>query len=268
MEYFFAEPDRIKHLAHNRHLCLFLDYDGTLSPIAPRPEKAVISTETKELLKALTKCDRIELAIVTGRALPDIKKLIGLKSVTYVGNHGMEIEGQNLNFICPLPKQYKNDLKQISTILREGFALTDGVIIEDKKYSLSLHYRLVDPKITPSVEEKFKNLLATYIEKNRIALRFGKMVIEVRSPADWDKGKAVLWLLEKRHTAKNLETLAIYIGDDQTDEDAFVALKDSGLTIVIGENKSSQAQYYLNNTSEVVEFLRQVLELELNLGHQ
>jgi trehalose 6-phosphate phosphatase len=78
----------------------------------------------------------------------------------------------------------------------------------------------------------------------------------------------VLWLLEKRHTAKNLETLAIYIGDDQTDEDAFVALKDSGLTIVIGENKSSQAQYYLNNTSEVVEFLRQVLELELNLGHQ
>ena len=103
MEYFFAEPDMIKHLIGNRHLCLFLDYDGTLTPIVQRPQDAVLPTEARELLKDLSKSDRCEMAIISGRALSDIKKLVGLKNITYVGNHGMEIEGPNFNFRPPVP---------------------------------------------------------------------------------------------------------------------------------------------------------------------
>jgi trehalose 6-phosphate phosphatase len=262
MEYFFAEPDRIKHLVEKRHLCLFLDYDGTLTPIVQRPQDAALSMEARELLKSLSRCDRIEIAIISGRALPDIKKLVGVKGITYVGNHGMEIESPNLNFKHSMPTGYKNDLKQISAILHQALGRTEGVIIEDKGYSISLHYRLVDPKVIPLVKESFKNAVSAYVHKKRIAVRDGKMVIEVRPPLDWDKGKAVLWILEKKHSVpKNVEMLATYVGDDLTDEDAFVALKNEGLTIVVGQTEQSEAQYYLNDTAEVIEFLRQILEV-------
>jgi trehalose 6-phosphate phosphatase len=262
MEYFFSEPDRIKHLIGSRHLCLFLDYDGTLTQIAQRPQDAALSMEARELLKPLSKSDKCELAIVSGRALQDIKKLVGLKNITYVGNHGVEIEGPDLNFKHSVPTGYRNDLKQISVVLHDAFAGTEGVIIEDKGYSISLHYRLVEPKIIPLVKENFKKAVAAYVQKKRIAVRDGKMVLEVRPPLDWDKGKAVLWLLEKKCALrKNIEILPIYIGDDVTDEDAFAILKNKGLTIVVGTSEQSQAQYYLNDTTEVIEFLRQVLEV-------
>jgi trehalose 6-phosphate phosphatase len=262
MEYFFTEPDRVKHLIGNHHLCLFLDYDGTLAPIAQRPQDAVLPRETIELLKSLSRCDRVEVAIISGRALPDIKKLVGLKNITYVGNHGMEIEGPNINFKCPVPTGYKNDLKQVIAALQEAFAGINGVIIEDKGYSISLHYRLVEPEIIPLVKENFEKAVSAYVRKKRIVVHDGKMVLEVRPLSEWNKGKAVLWLLEKKHTsARNAELLAIYIGDDVTDEDAFTALKNRGLTIVVGQPEQSDAQYYLNDSAEVVEFLRQVLEM-------
>jgi len=265
MEYFFAEPDRSKHLIGNRHLCLFLDYDGTLMPIVQRPQDTALSMETRELLKTLSKSDRCELAIISGRALPDVKKLVGLKNITYVGNHGMEIEGLNLNFRHPVPTGYKSDLKQISTILHQALAGTDGVIIEDKGYSISIHYRLVDPKIIPLVKRSFEKVVSAYVQRKRIAVREGKMVLEVRPSLDWDKGKAVLWLLEKKHTShRNADTFPIYIGDDLTDEDAFVLLKDRGVTVVVGKPEESEAQYYLNDTAEVVEFLRQISEMVRN----
>ena len=262
MEYFFAEPDRIKHLIENRHVCLFLDYDGTLAPIVQKPEYAILPAETRELLKTLSKNGRCGLTIISGRALPDVKKLVGLKNIMYVGNHGMEIEGADVHYQHPVPTGYKNDLKQISTILHQALAGTDGVIIEDKGYSISLHYRLVDSKIIPLVKGSFEKAVSAYVQKKRIAVREGKMVLEVRPPLDWDKGKAALWLLDKKYAlCKHVQTFPIYIGDDLTDEDAFVLLKDRGLTIVVGKPEGSKAQYYLNDTAEVVELLRQISEM-------
>ena len=227
-----------------------------------RPQDATLSMESRELLKTLSKSDRCELVIISGRGLSDIKQLVGLKNVTYVGNHGMEIEGPNLSFRHSVLTGYRNDLKQISTIIRQALAGTDGIIIEDKGYSMSLHYRLVDPKTIPLVKGSFEKVVSAYVQKGRIAVREGKMVLEVRPPLDWDKGKATLWLLEKKYTARQLETiLPVYIGDDLTDEDAFVLLKDRGLTIFVGKPENSKAQYYFNDTTEVVEFLRQISEM-------
>lgn len=265
MEYFFTEPDRVKHLIENRHVCLFLDYDGTLTPIAQKPEYAFLPAETRELLKTLSKNDRCNLTVVSGRALPDIKKIVGLKNITYVGNHGMEIEGTDIHYLHPLPAGYKNDLKQITTALNRVFAGIQGVIIEEKGSSVSVHFRLVDPKNFPLVQEYFDRMILAYVQKNRVAVCGGKMVFEVRPPLDWNKGKAVLWLLEKSHVPiKSQSTLPIYIGDDLTDEDAFTALKSKGVTIVVGQPQESQAQYFLNDTAEVTEFLRQAFNLIQN----
>jgi trehalose 6-phosphate phosphatase len=262
MTYFFAELAVLKHLIENRHVCLFLDYDGTLTPIVQKPEYAVLPAETRGLLKTLSKNDRCDLTVISGRALTDIKKKVGLKNITYIGNHGMEIEGPDLNSRFPLPPGYKNDLKQLYAILHQSLLGIDGVIIEDKGCSLSIHYRLVDPKIFPLMKRNFEEAVSTYVQKKRITVRDGKMVFEVRSPLDWDKGKAVLWLLEKKCTSRQTETtLPIYIGDDLTDEDAFAALKDKGLTIVVGQPEKSCAQYFLNDMAEVAEFLRLTLNL-------
>jgi trehalose 6-phosphate phosphatase len=262
MKYLWNNLSSIKRWIGNKPIFLFLDYDGTLTPIVQRPQGAALSMEARKLLRTLSKSDRCELAIISGRALSDVKKLVGLKNIAYVGNHGMEIKCPNLNFRHSVPTGYKNDLKQISTILHQALAGTDGVIIEDKGYSISLHYRLVDPKIIPLVKGSFEKVVSTYVQRKRIAVREGKMVLEVRLPLDWDKGKAVLWLLEKKHTSHiNADTLPIYIGDDLTDEDAFVLLKDRGITVVVGKQKESEAQYYLNDTAEVVEFLRQISEM-------
>jgi len=93
-------------------------------------------------------------------------------------------------------------------------------------------------------------------------VRHGKKVLEVRPSSDWDKGQAVLWLLEKKHASpSNVEQMfPIYIGDDLTDEDAFSAMKGSGLAIVVGYSEHSEAEYYVNDIAEVVEFLRWILE--------
>ena len=262
MEYFFAEPGRIRHLIEKRHLYLFFDYDGTLTPIAQRPQEAELSIEARELLRTLSKTDRCEVAIVSGRAVSHVKKLVGLGNITYVGNHGMEIECPNLNFMPSMPTGYKNDLKRISEVLHETFAQTDGVIIEDKGYSISLHYRLVKPNIRDSVKARFEKAVSSYVQKKQISVRHGKKVLEVRPSSDWDKGQAVLWLLEKKHASpSNVEQMfPIYIGDDLTDEDAFSAMKGSGLAIVVGYSEHSEAEYYVNDIAEVVEFLRWILE--------
>lgn len=263
MRYLFDYWDNLKKNLSHKHIIMFLDYDGTLTPIVKRPKEALISKDTRNLLDRLSKSPRCRLAIISGRALRDIKNKIRLNNIIYSGNHGLEIEGPKIRFKSPVSLEYKTTLKRIKNYLSKRLISIKGVFLEDKGLSLSLHYRLVDKKQIPLVKNIFHEATTIYLIRNKIKIKPGKMVLQIMPAIEWDKGKVVLWLLNRqRFILKGNNIFPVYIGDDVTDEDAFGVLKNKGLTVFVGRPKASQAKYYLKNSKEVMGFLRRTLALQ------
>lgn len=262
MRYLFDIWNGLEPKLHNKDILLLLDYDGTLAPIAPTPDKAVLPKKVKELLRGLVKFKGIKIGIVSGRALKNIKKMVGVEGIIYVGNHGLEIDGPKIKFESPVSPRYRTILDNIKDDLNAKLSGIKGAFVEDKGLSLSVHYRLVNEKFIQLAKTIIHEIAIIYLVRNKIRIKHGKKVIEIRPPVAWDKGKVALWLLGREmFSLKEKEVLPIYIGDDISDEDAFKALKKTGMTIFIGKPKESFAQYYLKDTEEVWELLCKISEL-------
>lgn len=260
MNYLFNEWEKIERKLENKNLFIFLDYDGTLAPIADTPQDAVIPSQTKKSLQELSMRPDCALAVISGRSLEDLKDTVGIEDIIYVGNHGLEIEGPKIRFESPLAQEYRIILGQIKESLAKRLYSIKSAMLEDKGLSLSIHYRLVDKDDIAKVEAIVYGVSAPYSLKNKVKIKNGKKVLEITPPSGQDKGKAVLWLLARqKFILKNKPILPVYIGDDISDEDAFRALRDKGLTIFVGNHRQSQAQYYLKDTKEVYEFLKRIL---------
>jgi len=264
MEYLFSHWDKLKNRLSDKFVLLFLDYDGTLTPIAETPEKAVISREAKDLLNKLSKKSHCSIAIISGRSLNDIKTIVGIKNIIYAGNHGLEIEGPKIKFESHVSPRLKSIIRHIYEDAVSKLSRIKGVLIEDKGLTISVHYRLVAEKDIQEFLSIFNEITGSYIVRDRIKINSGKKVYEIKPPVMWDKGKVVLWLLARQQfLLERNEILPVYIGDDVTDEDAFKVLKTKGLTIFVGEPAGSKAQYYLKTTEEVAEFLRLISALRV-----
>jgi len=255
ISYIFSCMEKVRKSLRGKFIYLFFDYDGTLSPIANTPSKAVISDKTKSLLSKLSKLPYCKVAIISGRMLNDISKRVGLKNIIYVGNHGFEIKGPGIKFKSLISHKYRKILKIIKAKLKKDLAPFKGVFIEDKGYCLTVHYRLADKNVISAATSKF--YFATFMEEFRdnIHVRPGKMALEIRPPMLWNKGIAVLWLLDREAKA-----FPVYVGDDLTDEDAFQALRNRGVTIFVGKPKTTKARFYLKDTGEVEKFLELILK--------
>lgn len=263
MEYLFTHWNKLKNKLSNKSILLFLDYDGTLAPIVETPEKAVISKDTKEVLDKLSKKRDCNIAVISGRSLRDIKNMVGLENIIYAGNHGLEIEGPKIRFESQVSPRLKSIIRQIKEDLENKLLGVKGVFIEDKGLTVSVHYRLVDKKDIPLLQNIFTALIGPYTIRDKIKVNSGKKVYEIKPPVMWDKGKVVSWLLARQQFAQGEDKIfPIYIGDDITDEDAFRAMKNKGLTIFVGEPGLSEAHYYLKDTEEVIRFIQQILKLK------
>lgn len=263
MDYLFESWGKIQAKIKNKHIFLFLDYDGTLAPIADTPDKAFISSKAKDLLIRFSKDKRFSIAIITGRALKDIKNKLKIEKIIYSGNHGLEIEGPRISFTTPVPVEYRVILSRIKDKLIKEMSLIKGAFIEDKGLSLSLHFRLVDKNKQALIKTAFHETVIMYKIKGMVKTRAGKEVLEVRPAVNWDKGKVVLWLLDRQQFVLSGKPIfPVYIGDDLTDEDAFKALKNKGLTVLVGAPKESCAQYYLKNQKEVADLLAGILKIK------
>lgn len=257
----FSELESIVNPLRNRSLFVFLDFDGTLSPIAEKPQDAAISSETRDLLRGLSKKRRLKVAVISGRSLGDIKQLVAVDGIVYAGNHGMEMEGADFKYEHALPDKYRDHLDRIHDILQHTLTDIEGVLIEDKYYCLCVHYRQAAADKIPLLSDRFMQAMNVYLHDHCVQLKYGKMVFEIQPPLPWDKGKAVLWLLERQKTLRPGDDIyPIYIGDDETDEDAFDALKNSGFTVIVGKSRGSAARYCLRDTADVTRFLRQIAE--------
>lgn len=233
---------------------VFLDYDGTLTPIADRPEHATLAASTRARLARLA--SRCPVTIVTGRDVAVVRDFVQLDEIGYAGCHGLDIEGaagSGLRYEAAetsLPA-----LDGAEADLRRGLSRTAGALVERKRYSVSTHYRLVGPGDTPRVEEVVATVARRYPELRR---ERGKKVFELRPDVAWDKGSAVGWLL----SALSLDPgAAIYIGDDETDEHAFELLDGAGVPIVVEHgDRPTSARYRVRDPREVTEVLDLLIE--------
>lgn len=255
-----------------RHVVLLCDYDGTLTPIVQKPEIAELSAEVRTLLSALAGKEQHTVAVISGRSLRDIEDIVGVSGIIYAGNHGLEIEGKGLKFTHPVALESRDMIRNVYGSLHETMKSIEGVVLEDKGLTLSVHYRLVPPSMVPRIEELISSVLGSQINQSRVRLTRGKKVYEVRPVVQWDKGKAIAFVLDNlEREGYKAPMIPLFLGDDRTDEDGFAEVNSrGGVTIFVGEdNIEYSARFWLKSSSEVEELLRKLLDIEfpLNSAH-
>lgn len=235
-------------------IVLLLDFDGTLAPIVDHPDGAAMPTATRAAVRRLSEHPGVYLAVVSGRGLHDARQKVGIRGIAYAGNHGMEIQGAGLDRVHPEAAAARPRLEQVRDDVTRRLTEIPGAIIEDKGLTLSIHYRLVPRDLV----DRVMSTVASSAEKvEGLRLTDGKKVVEVRPDVDWQKGKAVEFLLENLSPPDG--TPIIYIGDDRTDEDAFIALRQrsAGEGVIVAESPPAHtaARAFLRSPEEVGELL-------------
>ena len=228
----------LRSLTFTKSLFAF-DFDGTLSPIVNDPLKAQMSSKTRQLLKTLAA--KVQVGVLSGRSLADLTPKIEINGILLVGNHGLEGLDSKISTLSSAARTNQSWKKNILSSLQK-IIHDNGIFVEDKSYSLALHYRHSRNKIIAR-----KNLLelATRLSPSpRIIM--GKSVINLLPSGAPHKGVALLEMMVK--TSSNA---ALYIGDDDTDEDVFALPDERIIGVRIGKKTTSLAQFYLNRQNEI-----------------
>ncbi|PYJ22665.1 MAG: trehalose-phosphatase [Verrucomicrobia bacterium] len=250
-------PSALEHVqeiaaADSRQLAVFLDYDGTLTPIVSHPEKALLADSMRETVRALAA--RAPVCILSGRDLDDVRQRVNIDAIVYAGSHGFDVGGSH-----GLRNQVATEclpiLDAAEKELRQKLAGVPGTLVERKRFSVAAHYRNVHENDVEQVKRIVDEIAARHRELRTIE---NKKVYELQPDIDWSKGRALVWLLESLGLDRK-ELFPIYIGDDRTDEDAFGAIWQCGAGILVSEQpRLTAARYALKNPAEVESFLREL----------
>jgi alpha,alpha-trehalase len=249
-------PSALEHVqeiaGRSGRVAVFLDYDGTLTPIVSHPENAWLADSMRQTLRELAA--RVPVAVLSGRDLDDVRSRVEIDDIVYAGSHGFDIAGPR-GLCRPMATEFLPKLDIAEKELREALDGIPGAHVERKRFSLAAHYRNVSENDVAKVQRAVGAVTARHRELRRID---GKKVYELLPEIDWDKGKAVLWLLRTLALESRSGGIRpIYIGDDRTDEDAFHALEQHGIGILVSEKPwPTVARYSLKNPLEVERFLR------------
>ena len=253
MRYIFDHLDAVKELLARSPFGLITDVDGTISEIAPSPPEARVSPACREHLAGLT--NTLELvAAISGRPVLEVREMVGIEGMVYIGNHGLERWHEGTVEFSPGAEKYA---AKVLTALDELGNLLDleGLIYENKGVALAIHYRLCPDR------EHARQTILKMVETSAFASQFrvleGKMVVELRPPTEVNKGTAVIDLVGKYQLRGG-----IYIGDDTGDRDAFRVMHRKGFSSVCviadetPDDVSREADYSVNGVTDVARFLK------------
>ena len=237
---------------------VFLDYDGTLTPIVDRPEDATISPRMREVVSSLA--SRCTVCVVSGRDRLVVQELMGIHNLVVAGSHGFDIWSPERGTIeHEAAGGFEDLLARVTSRLQEELGPIEGAAVEPKRASVAAHFRLVAPAQRAEVRRVVERVLADHPDDLKVTP--GKMVYELQPKLDWDKGRAVLHLIAVLGLDRE-DDVPIYIGDDITDEHAFEALSGRGIGIFVGDpgdpevaNRTTAADFRLSSIDEVEQFL-------------
>ncbi|MEJ2502534.1 MAG: trehalose-phosphatase [Gemmatimonadota bacterium] len=249
-------PDLLALRREAGRMLVALDFDGTLSPIVQRPEDAALLPGVRGPLERLLDRPDTIGAIVSGRGLADVRARIDLDALYYAGNHGFEIEGLGVDRVHPAAQAARPALEACIRGLESALTDEPGTEIEDKRWTLSIHYRRAERE---GAEERVGAAIDAHCRRPGLRVTSGKKNFEVRPDVDWDKGRATAFLLDVVARDRGDGPLpAIFIGDDRTDEDAFAVVRDRGGGIVVGDPAPTDtaAVAWLRGPGEVAELIR------------
>lgn len=237
------------------HYLLGLDFDGTLAPLARKPILAQLPPYNRRLLTRLCKLRRARVAIVSGRALIDVRDKVGVEGLIYVGNHGLEIQDPSGQvWIHPEARRCQALMRRLARRLARDVRAYPGVFVEDKGVTLSVHYRQLPRYLSPRpIHEMIRLLVAG--QRHRVRLTRGKKVWEIRPRLRWNKGYA----MRRLAGPKVGEWIPVLVGDDYTDEEGFKSLGPEAVTVRVGYKKDSNARFRLKNQRQVAPMLEYFL---------
>lgn len=236
-------------LAAAPKLLVTLDFDGTLSALAETPAQARLRPEFKAALKALAARPGVSVFILSGRALSGVRSLVNLRDIYYGGNHGIEIKGPGFAWRDAGALKTRGLVAGIVADMQERFPPGTGVLVENKVFSASVHYRNLKTAFERGFFGRMKVLMAA--RGASLQWRRGHKVFELLPRGAAHKGDAVNMLAKQLGTSSG-----IAVGDDLTDEDMFKALAGSGITVRVGRKAGSKAGYFLSGQGEVLRLLR------------
>ncbi|MQM15076.1 hypothetical protein Taro_048013 [Colocasia esculenta] len=245
--------DEIANLSEGKQIVMFLDYDGTLSPIVDDPERAFMSEAMRAAVRDVARY--LPTVIVTGRCRQKVYSFVRLAELYYAGSHGMDIKGpkctRGMKSVLFQPaSEFLPIMDEVYRTLTEKTKSIPGAKVENNKFCVSVHFRCVDEKRWVGLAKQVQAVLIGY---PKLRVTHGRKVLEVRPTIKWDKGKALEFLLESLGFANSGDVLPVYIGDDQTDEDAFKVLRErgQGLGILVSKvPRDTNATYSLQEPSE------------------
>ncbi|KAK6918233.1 Trehalose-phosphatase [Dillenia turbinata] len=265
--------DCMMKASKGKKIVVFLDYDGTLSEIVDDPEQAFMSETMRAAVREVAR--QFPTAIISGRRRDKVYDFVKLNEIYYAGSHGMDIlaplrssefgdrkhqtrvtdEKGHEGVLYQPAQDFLSAIKEIIKALEEKTRSIEGAMIEDNKFCITVHFRHVADEDICYLEEQVLGIINDF---PKFRLTRGKKVLEIRPSIDWDKGYAVEYLLETLGFDHSEDVLAIYIGDDKTDEDAFKVLRQRGQgfpIIVSSIPRETYATYSLRNPTEVKSFL-------------
>ncbi|XP_057454801.1 probable trehalose-phosphate phosphatase 7 [Lotus japonicus] len=266
--------EELMSIAKGKQIVVFLDYDGTLSPIVDDPDQAYMSDAMRAAVREIASC--FPTAIVSGRRRNKVYEFVKLRNVYYAGSHGMDIstplgsakyddqkhhtkaigeKGDQVVLFHPA-KEFLPTIQEIIQLLKENTTRIKGSMVEDNMFCISVHYRRVKNEedvgvLREIVESVMKDYPNFHISR-------GRKVMEIRPNVNWDKGHALMYLLDTLGFESFNDVLPIYLGDDKTDEDAFKVIRHIGRgfpIIVSSIAKETKASYSLRDPADVMTFL-------------
>lgn len=254
------KKEKIKKRLEEKAPVLFLDFDGTLAPIVDDREKAHIEPEIRSTLEEMVPHFRL-IAVVSGRDLLDVRKRVNIAHLYYLGSHGFEMSGPgDFNKQQPEAVEMLSQLEKAEREAKQQLEGIGGADVERKRFAIALHYRQASEEGEQKVKQTVRDIVRNHPDLKRSA---GKKVAEIRPDIEWDKGKAITWLMREMSLQKSKFT-PVYIGDDITDEDAYREIRNSGIGIQVGSHgKRTRARYYLRDVQEVSQFLRWLLDNQI-----
>ncbi|MBI4387544.1 MAG: trehalose-phosphatase, partial [Candidatus Omnitrophica bacterium] len=189
--------------------------------------------------------------------------LVHVSQLNYVGNHGLEIEGPSIHYVNAEAKRFKGKLFRLARKFKVVFEPFNGVFVENKSLTLSIHYKNLSTKKINLARGAFLAVVKSYVKRKWVIIRKGKKVWEIRPDTGWNKGSAVQLILQRISRENGKQFFPIYIGDDETDEDAFRIVRKNGFSVKVTNQptRRSKAHFHLKSPAEVNIFLKRFVTL-------